>query len=740
MTLLETYQTYIKIPPQITYFYSSSIPINISLFPDIYYVNLTFLSNIINQSFILQIYLPPSLDDYRLLLEKITSLRMLIEENYENLRLPQSIVFRSILKRLQETYRESLTLFLEDKKRNATILYHKANVLYSNLKKNYMSNISKISFNYIYLKNLDNYLLLDPKVILVFWSRILITTLIIPILIFVFLPLYATRIDIWLVNLADIIEKIGKNMDLYKSTINDRINALLTLSQSSITPSFRFNLLLISAAFISTIGLLTNNIITIIGSMLVSPILSIAVGTAIGLAFKDEKIDDVTGSYIFWKGIKSEIYTVTLTIITSFITTKIISTVYPIIVTQQIIISSRPNLSDLGIAIGAGFAGSLAFLTLKKESTAIIGAAMALAFIPPAANIGISLVIQRLDMTLGSLSLLIVNIIALTSSVYLTARIYVLEPLLSDFTKVIYLNFKESILNLNPKHFINTLSSLIISWINIILNISPLHNKGEGSLIPYIKYILIYLFKYLFIPLTFVFITVFILTTNIFYPITFIFKTFETYLSNIVNKEMLLEKYGRFLSYLLGLLIILWLIYSFKISKKKQNLRTIIFYIGYSILIWSFIEYIYELYLFSRAHTLIFLIYFLTIAIIIYWNKINNKARAIAMGFTVFSLLFIIFQSAYVYQSIIYSQNLVNISNTAKYVVSTYLNLSPDLITVKSSISHSRPILTIGIKVPINNIGTFKLNNIDIKIISQSIRELTGWDELIINFHYILIP
>lgn len=741
MKMIQTYRTRFNISSKMMYFFSSSIPLNESLPPDIYHINFTLTSKIENKSLLLTVYLPPTLNDYKLLLQKITSLRMSIDTNNKSMFLIYSTNLQPAVTKTLKAYRASLRAFLNKDIENATLLFHKTKIMYQNLQEQYLKNISKTPFNYAYLKNLDEYLFLDPKVIFTFWSRILITTIFIPILIFVFLPLYATKIDIWLDNLADTFEKIGSNVKLYRSIISDRISYLLTVSKSSIIPSYRFNLLLISAAFISTIGLLTNNIITIIGSMLVSPILSIAVGTSIGLALRDEKIDDITGSYIFWKGIKSEIYTVLLTIATSFLATTLISMVYPIVPTQQILIGSRPNLSDLGIAIGAGFAGSLAFLGSKKETSVIIGAAMALAYIPPASVIGISLVMQRIDITLGSLSLLIVNIIALTFSVYLTARLYVLEPLLADFLKIIFLNFKESIINFEPRQFLNTLASFLVSWINIILNISPLHRQEmEHSLRPYIKYISTSLLKYIFMPISFVFITVFILTTDVLYPVTYMFRTFDMFLSGIVNKEIFLEKYGSLFLYILIFLFVLWLIYSYRITMKNTNLKHSLIYILYSIFIWSLIEYLFELYLFNRAHTLLFLIFFLYITIILYWHRIHNKARAIAVGFALFSLLFIIFQSAYVYQSIVYSQTLANVSDTAKYVVATHLNMRPSDIVVKSSVISGKPILTIGIKTSMGRIDEFKLSKEDINIISQSIRELTSWEDLAIEYYYILTP
>ena len=124
----------------------------------------------------------------------------------------------------------------------------------------------------------------------------------------------------------------------------------------------------------------------------------------------------------------------------------------------------------------------------------------------------------------------------------------------------------------------------------------------------------------------------------------------------------------------------------------------------------------------------------------LYWHRIHNKARAIAVGFALFSLLFIIFQSAYVYQSIVYSQTLANVSDTAKYVVATHLNMRPSDIVVKSSVISGKPILTIGIKTSMGRIDEFKLSKEDINIISQSIRELTSWEDLAIEYYYILTP
>jgi len=670
---------------------------------------------------------------------------MIIEEKGESLRLMLPLDFQEKITMLQKTYQLSLKAYTNNDPVNATLLFSKAKSIYLYLKHSYTSSIAKIPFEYVYLKNLDDSLFLDPQLVLTFWTRIIITTAFFPVIIFLFLPLYITKLDIWLENISQASEELEKDIKLYESIIDQRVVSLLSISKSYVASSLRFYLLLIAAAFISTIGLLTDNLITIIGSMLVSPILSISVGTSIGLALRDKKVDNVTGSSIFWTGMKNEVFMIILTILTSFFTTQIVSIVYPIIPTEQLLLRSRPNLSDLGIAIGAGLAGALALLGSKREASVVVGAAIAIALIPPASTIGIGLVMRRPDITLGSLTLLVINVIALTLSVYLAVRIYLLETVLSRFFKAFALELKESVQKFDPRLFINTLTDFFISWINIILNISPLREKNDSEdvlsyIIPYIKQITFLLIEYVMIPILFVFSFGFIMSTNLFYPLTLLFRTLDLTLSNFINKRYVLESYANVILYIGVILAVVWLVYSYKVLRRKNTLRRSIGYILYSVLLWVFFEYTYDIYLFSRTHTVFFLSYFSLVSIILYWGKIKNKAKAIAVGFTLFSLLFITLQSAYVYQSLVYSQKLVNVSSIARYVTATYLNINSSKVVVDSKLVGTKPMVKIGIEIPATLIDKFMLKEEDVIILSQSIREMTGWSDLSIDFYYILTP
>ena len=742
---IERYNITCKLPPQTTYTLSGSLSLPETLSPNVYFINISYLSQVINKSFLLRVYLPPSLEDYKMFLKDITSLRMIVEEKGESLRLMFPLDFQEKITMLQKTYQLSLKAYTNNDPVNATLLFSKAKSIYLDLKHSYTSSIAKIPFEYVYLKNLDDSLFLDPQLILTFWTRIIITTAFFPVIIFLFLPLYITKLDIWLENISQASEELEKDIKLYESIIGQRVVSLLSISKSYVVSSLRFYLLLIIAAFISTIGLLTDNLITIIGSMLVSPILSISVGTSIGLALRDEKVDNVTGSSIFWTGMKNEVCMIILTILTSFFTTQIVSIVYPIIPTEQLLLRSRPNLSDLGIAIGAGLAGALALLGSKREVSVVVGAAIAIALIPPASTIGIGLVMRRPDITLGSLTLLVINVIALTLSVYLAVRIYLLEAVLSRFFKAFALELKESIQKFDPRLFINTLTDFLISWINIILNISPLEEKNDSEdalsyVIPYIKQITFLLIEYVITPILFVFSFGFIMSTNLFYPLTLLFRTLDLALSNFINKRYILKSYANVILYIGVILAVVWLVYSYKVLRRKNTLRRSIGYILYSVLLWIFFEYIYDIYLFSRTHTVFFLSYFSLISIILYWGKIKNKAKAIAVGFTLFSLLFTTLQSAYVYQSLVYSQKLVNVSSIARYVTATYLNINSSKIIVESKLVGTKPLVKIGIEVPATLIDKFMLKEEDIIILSQSIREMTGWSDLSIDFYYILTP
>ncbi len=188
---------------------------------------------------------------------------------------------------------------------------------------------------------------------------------------------------------------------LFNSLTNkDKNDAVERLIKGS-TPSQDFFFMIILSILTATFGLLLDNVVVIIGSMLIAPILYPFLSLSLGITMSDPKLL----SRSFYTIVKS----VVLGVIAAAITTLLFSSSFPS-TTSEIASRIQPSLVYVLIAIIAGFAGSFALVKPKLSET-LPGIAISVALIPPIAVIGIG--IARLDMQIisGSLLFLLANAI-----------------------------------------------------------------------------------------------------------------------------------------------------------------------------------------------------------------------------------------------------------------------------------------------------------------------------------------
>lgn len=154
------------------------------------------------------------------------------------------------------------------------------------------------------------------------------------------------------------------------------------LADSSI-PSFGFYFMLSLSAVIATLGLVANSPATIIGAMIIAPLMSPIVTLSFGLVTLDWKLSFrssltlVTG--VFW------------TVCVAYLTVAIIGTR---LVGSEIVSRSNPTLLDLGVALAAGAAGAFA-MTRKNIGNALPGVAISVALVPPLCVVGAGLALGQ---------------------------------------------------------------------------------------------------------------------------------------------------------------------------------------------------------------------------------------------------------------------------------------------------------------------------------------------------------
>jgi uncharacterized hydrophobic protein (TIGR00271 family) len=166
----------------------------------------------------------------------------------------------------------------------------------------------------------------------------------------------------------------------------------------------RFFILLLLAAAIATFGLLADSVATVIGAMIVAPLMLPIMGVAFGVGLGDRKI------------ILSSLTTSILGIITAiavgFFLTWFMRSVLYVEANTQIMVRTTPRLIDLLAALATGLAGAFA-IGRKDVSDTLPGVAIAISLVPPLANVGILFAAGRSDLAMGSLLLFVTNYLAI---------------------------------------------------------------------------------------------------------------------------------------------------------------------------------------------------------------------------------------------------------------------------------------------------------------------------------------
>jgi uncharacterized hydrophobic protein (TIGR00271 family) len=158
------------------------------------------------------------------------------------------------------------------------------------------------------------------------------------------------------------------------------------------------------SALVSGVGLILNSSIILIASMILSPLMSPILGISFGIVSKDFKMVRI-GILEQFLGLFLSIGTGVLLGLLALILLK------PPTITQQMIARGFPNLFDLIVAVCAGIA--VGFGITGTIKTSLIGVAIAVALMPPAVNIGLAMIYNDPQLSLGSFILLFMNIIAI---------------------------------------------------------------------------------------------------------------------------------------------------------------------------------------------------------------------------------------------------------------------------------------------------------------------------------------
>ncbi len=142
-------------------------------------------------------------------------------------------------------------------------------------------------------------------------------------------------------------------------------------------PSLNFYLLLALASTIATFGLLSNSAATIIGAMIIAPLMNPIVSLAYALVVLNPRL------------LERAIFTLITGVILVFIISYFITDLVGLkVVGSEILARTEPHSLDLGVAVASGVAAAFAN-SRRSIANALPGVAIAVALVPPLAVVGI---------------------------------------------------------------------------------------------------------------------------------------------------------------------------------------------------------------------------------------------------------------------------------------------------------------------------------------------------------------
>ncbi|MBE9127233.1 MULTISPECIES: TIGR00341 family protein [unclassified Coleofasciculus] len=169
-------------------------------------------------------------------------------------------------------------------------------------------------------------------------------------------------------------------------------------------PSFQFYFLLGLSAVISVLGLLAGSAATIIGAMIIAPLIGPITGIAYSMVMANRRL------------LRRSCFT----LLTGVLMTVLISMAIAYLIqlrtlSSEIIARVNPTLIDLGVAVAAGAAGAFA-RSRRSIADALPGVAIAVALVPPLSVIGIGLANRDLNIASGATLLFFTNLIGIIFS------------------------------------------------------------------------------------------------------------------------------------------------------------------------------------------------------------------------------------------------------------------------------------------------------------------------------------
>jgi uncharacterized hydrophobic protein (TIGR00271 family) len=169
-------------------------------------------------------------------------------------------------------------------------------------------------------------------------------------------------------------------------------------------PSLSFFVMLTLSGIISALGLLAGSTATVIGAMIIAPLMGPIIGMAYALAVSNRRL------------LKRATLTMTAGTIATVVSAIVITWLVGLrTLSPEVMARTQPTLIDLGVALAAGAAGAFA-KSRRHVADSFPGVAIAVALVPPLSVVGIGIALVDTSVWSGALLLFVTNLIAVIFS------------------------------------------------------------------------------------------------------------------------------------------------------------------------------------------------------------------------------------------------------------------------------------------------------------------------------------
>ena len=168
------------------------------------------------------------------------------------------------------------------------------------------------------------------------------------------------------------------------------------------------------SSVIAAFGLASDNVIAVIGAMMLAPLLSPFVSGALSLTVGDKKL--------MIASLKAGLLSVVIAVALSFVAVL----PFPVNMNPTLQLVSTPSIISILLSVFVGAAAALTFVTGLRDE--IAGVAVAIALVPPIASIGIGLKMVDLVLVTNASAVASMNMLAVIISGYLCFTVLGLKP------------------------------------------------------------------------------------------------------------------------------------------------------------------------------------------------------------------------------------------------------------------------------------------------------------------------